>query len=150
MKYTLEQISDRLEIEDLITDYADAIDAREIDRLDHIFTKDAFIDYSPMGGAVGRYPEVKAFLKEALSAFKNTQHMIGNYQIKLDGDKATGKIMCFNPMQLDLGEQKSEVFFLGLWYLDEYIKTTKGWRIVKRLEQKSYDFNTPEFMNFDN
>lgn len=149
MKYTLEQISDRLEIEDLIIDYADAIDTCDIDRLDQIFTNDAFIDYSAMGGAVGPYPEVKAFLQDALPAFKNTQHMIGNYQIKLDGDEATGKIMCFNPVQLDLGEQKSEVFFLGLWYLDEYIKTAKGWRIVKRSEQKSYDFNAPEFMSFD-
>ena len=31
MKYTLEQISDRLEIEDLITEYADAIDEVDID-----------------------------------------------------------------------------------------------------------------------
>jgi ketosteroid isomerase-like protein len=149
MKYTLEQISDRLEIEDLITNYADAIDTQNIDRLDDIFTEDAFIDYSPMGGAVGSYPEVKAFLKDALPAFKNTQHLIANYQIKLDGDRATGKIMCFNPMQLDLGDEKSEVFFLGLWYLDEYIKTAEGWRIAKRSEQKSYDYNTPEFLNFD-
>ena len=151
MKYNLEQISDRLEIEDLITDYADAIDALDIDRLDQIFTDDAFIDYSAMGGAVGAYPEVKRFLKDALPAFANTQHMISNYQIKLDGNKATGKIMCFNPMELNMGEgQENPIFFIGLWYIDEYVKTDQGWRICKRSEIKSYDFNTPEFMSFDN
>ena len=149
MKYTIEQISDRLEIEDLITDYADAIDTLDIDRLDMIFTPDAFIDYSAMGGAVGPYPEVKAFLKEALPVFANTQHMISNFQIKLDGDRATGKIMCFNPMELNMGDdQQNAIFFLGLWYIDEYVKTEDGWRIARRSEEKSYDFNTPDFMSF--
>lgn len=143
MRYTVEQVSDRLEIEDLITDYADAIDRGDIDALDNIFTPDAAIDYSAMGGAKGDYPEVKAFLKKSLSAFKNTQHLIANYQIKLDGDRATGKIMCFNPMELagDL-----PVFFLGLWYLDEYVRTPAGWRICKRSEQKSWSYNTPSFI----
>lgn len=149
MKYSLEQISDRLEIEDLITDYADAIDSQEFDRLDDIFTADAWIDYSAMGGAKGEYPQVKHFLEESLPAFKNTQHLIGNYQIKLLGDRATGKIMCFNPMELDLGGQEgSQVFFLGLWYIDEYCRTEKGWRISKRSEVKSYHFNTPDFLEF--
>lgn len=149
MKYSLEQLSDRLEIEDLITEYADAIDTQQLDRLDAVFTEDAYIDYSAMGGEVGDYQKVKSFLASALPAFKNTQHMIANYKITLNGDKATGKIMCFNPMELHMGEQPSPVFFLGLWYLDEYVKTDAGWRIAKRSEQKSYDFNTPDFIQFD-
>lgn len=148
MKYSLQQVSDRLEIEDLITDYADAIDRQDFDLLDDIFTEDAHIDYSEMGGAVGPYPEVKAFLQEALPAFTNTQHMIANYQIRLDGDKATGRIMCFNPMELNSGEGPAiPVFFLGLWYIDEYVRTDQGWRIAKRSEEKSYSYNAPDFMN---
>lgn len=150
MKYTLEQISDRLEIEDLITEYADAIDTCELDRLDQVFTLDAHIDYSAMGGAVGSYPEVKAFLVQALPAFKNTQHLIANYQIKLSGATATGKIMCFNPMEFESSDAAPlPVFFLGLWYLDEYVKTPEGWRINKRSEVKSYSYNTPAFLQFD-
>lgn len=148
MKYSLEQISDRLEIEDLITEYADAVDCGELDRLDAVFTADAHIDYSAMGGEVGDYPAIKAFLAAALPAFKSSQHLIANYKITLAGDKAEGKIMCFNPMQLDMGEQASPVFFLGLWYWDEYVRTPHGWRIAKRVEQKSYHFNAPSFMPF--
>lgn len=149
MKYSLEQISDRLEIEDLITEYSDAIDMQQVDRLDDIFTPDAFIDYSAFNGAVGSYPEVKQFLAEALPVFKNSQHMIANYKITLDGDRATGKIMCLNPIELNLEDQDVPVFFLGLWYLDEYVRTDKGWRICKRVEQKSYTYNAPDFMGFD-
>jgi len=147
MRYTAAMVADRLEIEDLITDYAAAIDSGEINKLDVIFTPEAFIDYSAMGGATGSYPEVKAFLIKALKGFRNTQHLIGNVEIRLDGDKATGKIMCFNPMELETGDKPAiPVFFLGLWYHDEYIKTSEGWRIAKRTEQKSWAYNVPEFM----
>ncbi len=147
MRYTMTMVADRLEIEDLITDYAAAIDSGEIDKLDAIFTPDAFIDYSAMGGAKGSYPEVKAFLAKALKGFRNTQHLIGNFEIRLDGDKATGKIMCFNPMELETGDKPAiPVFFLGLWYHDEYIKTPDGWRIARRTEQKSWVYNVPGFM----
>ena len=117
MRYTIEQVMDRLEIEDLITDYAAIIDSGDVDKLDAIFTPDADIDYSAMGGAKGAYPEVKEFLRKALKGFKNTQHLISNFEIKLEGDRATGKIMCFNPMEMDSGGRPAiPVFFIGLWY----------------------------------
>ncbi|NRB39816.1 MAG: nuclear transport factor 2 family protein [Pseudomonadales bacterium] len=150
MKYNLQQISDRLEIKDLIIEYASAVDAKDFDRLDTLFTHDAEIDYSAFGGAKGNYPEVKQFLQDSLPVFKNYQHMIGNSQIKLDGDKATGEVMCFNPMELQLeSDQPSNIFFLGFWYIDEYLRVDGSWRISKRKEIKSYDFNTPDFINFD-
>ncbi len=147
MRYTIEQVMDRLEIEDLITDYAAIIDSGEVDKLDAIFTPDAFIDYSAMGGAKGAYPEVREFLRKALAGFKNTQHLIANFEIKLDGDRATGRIMCFNPMELNTGDKPAiPVFFIGLWYHDEYVKTPDGWRIAKRSESKSWTHNLPSFM----
>ena len=141
-----QEISDRFEIQDLIVHYSHLIDAQKFDDLDEVFTPDAFIDYSAFGGAKGDYAEVKEFLKQALPAFKNSQHMISNYQIKIAGDEATGRIMCFNPMELNLPDQGNPVFFLGLWYLDKYVRTDKGWRISERVEEKSYGFNVPDFM----
>ncbi len=76
MTLSLQEISDRMEIQDLIVDYTDVIDSGEIDRLDDIFTKDAFIDYSAMGGETGDLEKIKNFLKEVLPIFKNTQHLI--------------------------------------------------------------------------
>lgn len=42
----LQEISDRLEIEALLTRYTRAIDTGEWDRLDDVFTPDATIDYT--------------------------------------------------------------------------------------------------------
>lgn len=147
MTLSLQEISDRLEIQDLIVDYADVIDTGEIDRLDGIFTQDAFIDYSVMGGEKGGLEKIKDFLKMAMPIFKNTQHLISNYQIKVKGDTATGRIMCFNPMEIDDEANANPIFFLGLWYVDEYVRTEAGWRIKTRVEEKSYQFNTPKTVN---
>jgi hypothetical protein len=40
------------------------------------------------------------------------------------------------------------VFFCGLWYHDEYLRTLDGWRMTKRVEEKCFTHNMPaEFTN---
>ena len=53
MTMSLQEISDRLEIQDLMVRYSYAIDNRDWDALDDVFTPDAHIDYSVFGGSVG-------------------------------------------------------------------------------------------------
>ena len=143
-----QEISDRFEIQDLIYHYADLVDNKQFEGLRDVFTEDAHIDYSAMGGSVGNLEETLAFLQASVTAelFPNTQHLNANVQVTLDGDTATGRVMCFNPMQMTLPGQDSQTFFLGLWYLDEYRRTAGGWRICRREEVKSWVFNTPDFM----
>lgn len=143
-----QELSDRFEIQDLIYRYAQLVDGREIDDLRHVFTADAHIDYSAMGGAVGNLDDTLTFLKASLTAglFPSTQHLNANLQITVEGDKGTGRVMCFNPMEMALPGGENQVFFLGLWYLDEYRRTAEGWRISRREEEKSWVFNTPDFM----
>ena len=56
--------------------------------------------------------------------------------------------MCFNPQEMAPKKDESDghIFFCGLWYVDEYVRTDAGWRIQKRVEEKSYLFNRPGFM----
>ena len=79
--------------------------------------------------------------------FPNTQHLNANVQVELDGDRAKGRVMCFNPMEMALPDGGTQVFLLGLWYIDEYRRTASGWRISRREEEKSWVFNVPDFMN---
>ncbi len=146
---SLQEISDRLEIEDLVKNYANAIDRRAFDQLRDLFTADAHIDYSAMGGSVGNLEETITFLKNSLTQelFPNYQHLVSNIHIELDGDNAKGRVMCFNPMEMAISEGEHQVFMLGLWYLDDYQRTADGWRFCRREEEKSWVFNTPDFMN---
>ena len=50
---SLAEVSDRLEIQQLLVDYSTAIDQRRFDDLDNVFTPDAYIDYRELGGIDG-------------------------------------------------------------------------------------------------
>ena len=62
----------------------------------------------------------------------------------IDGDTATSKIVCFNPMGVPMPDGTTQMMFLGLWYLDKHVRTPKGWRIAERVEQECYQYNVPE------
>lgn len=140
---SLQEISDRLEIQDLLANYCHAIDSRDWDALDDVFTPDAVIDYAETGGAKGTYPEIKAWLPRALDRFPAYQHMIATTKLDLSGDEATSRTILFNPMvhRDDAGAQ--QVFFIGLWYRDRLRRTAGGWRIAERYEEMAYAHNTP-------
>ena len=146
-----QELSDRFEIQDLVFHYADLIDRKAFEELRHsVFTVDAHIDYSVFGGSVGGVDETIAFLAGAVTdeLFPNSQHLNANVQVFLDGDRASGRVMCLNPMEMAMPDGGTEVYFLGLWYVDEYRRTPAGWRISSRREVKSWVFNTPDFMVF--
>ena len=144
-----QEMSDRFEIQDLIYRYAQIIDSKDFDALaTEIFTADAHIDYSVFGGSKGGLEETVDFLKQAMTAevFPAHQHLNANLQITIDGDRASGRVMCFNPQELAMGDGSTQLFMLGLWYVDQYVRTAQGWRMCERVEEKSWVFNTPDFM----
>jgi len=143
---TLQELSDQAELKRLVVSYSYAIDEREFEKLDQVFTPDAQIDYTAMGGISGTYPIVKAWLGPALSHFPGFMHFIGNCEFDVTGDEATGKVACFNPMVVPKPEGGSDTMFLGFWYIDHYRRTSQGWRITQRVERKSYEFNMPDWM----
>ncbi|HEY3699339.1 MAG TPA: nuclear transport factor 2 family protein [Spongiibacteraceae bacterium] len=144
---TLQEISDRLEIQDLMVDYASAIDQKKFDELDNVFTADAYIDYRSLGGIDGRFPEVKAWLSQVLPNFPMYYHMIGNASIKISGDTAQSRIICFNPMVVNLADGTNQVMYVGLWYRDKFVRTAQGWRMCERIEEKCFASNAPEGLN---
>ena len=141
MTLSLQEISDRFELQDLANKYADIIDKKTFDQLRDIFTQDAYIDYSATGGAAGNLEEIIAFLKDAMTIFLNSQHLNANIQIKVSGDEAIGRVMCFNPMETRHKDGSRNMFMCGIWYVDKYVRTPKGWRIKERVEEKSWMLN---------
>lgn len=127
-----------------MTRYATCIDARDFDALDRVFTPDASVSYEASGGPADAYPVVRDWLAEMLPIFAATQHLMANLEVSLDGDTATGRCMCFNPMALKSVEEKDQqVFFYGLWYLLEFVRTGDGWRIARLSQQQAFHHNLP-------
>jgi hypothetical protein len=124
----LSQVSDRIEIGDLLTRYARAVDSGDWDRLDDVFTPDARIDYTASGGIAGSLPEIKAWLAQMLPLFARRQHVIGQSEVTLDGDRATVLAYFSNPMVLAQEEGPELLWEFGGYYHHTLVRTAAGWR----------------------
>jgi len=136
----MKQISDQLEIQKLLTRYCTAIDTKQYDMLDSVFTPDAVIDYTSAGGPRGPFPEVKEWLKTVLAIFPMTQHVVGNFDITIDGYTANSRCTFFNPMGLGREDGTLQMFFVGGYYNDKLTRTSEGWRISERVEEGSWNY----------
>jgi hypothetical protein len=134
---SIQEISDRLEIQDLLARYCDAVDRQDWDAFDRIFTSDAVIDYRALGGSYGDLAVTKRFLAESLPMFASSQHLVGSTVLDLDGDQARARTICHNPMVWRDGDDPS-LLLCGLWYRDDLMRTPEGWRIRSRVEERSY------------
>lgn len=144
----IDEISDRLEIEQLMVKYVDAIDEKNWELLDDVFTDDAFLDYESSGGPDGKgdYKTVKTWLQDNLAMFPMTQHMIGKTSVDYHGDSANCRTIFYNPMGVpvnsdgiyDPNGDGLHIFIVGGWYNDICVKTIDGWKIKEKVEEQAY------------
>jgi SnoaL-like domain len=137
MAMTLQEISDRIAIDDLLTRYATALDGKDWELFASCFTPDARIDYSAAGGIAGTLPEVRRWLAEVMAGFPMTQHLVTNRAVQLDGDVASCRSCLFNPMGIP-DDGTIAVFLEGGYYRDRLVRTADGWRIAERVEEPTY------------
>jgi 3-phenylpropionate/cinnamic acid dioxygenase small subunit len=133
---SLQEISDRFEIGDLLTRYTRAIDTKDFELLDTCFTPDAFVDYTSSGGVKGPYPEVRAWLAKALAAFPAMMHFVGNSSVELDRDEARTRSYVINPMAVPAKGRSRHAFTVCAHYVDKLVRTPQGWRIAERIEEQ--------------
>ena len=138
--HELEALADRLAIEDLLTRYAHAVDRHDWDLYRSVFTDDAHIDYTSAGGIAGTLDEAVSFLEATMPIFEMTQHLVGNVDVRIEGDTATVSAMFNNPMRLPGGE----VWSTGGWYHHDLVRTGDGWR-SRNLREESAWFDRAPF-----
>lgn len=140
---SLEELSDRAEIQDLLVREASAMDRRAWAEWRACFTADAAIDYSQNDGAVGSPVEVGEWLSAVLGRFHSYQHLSSNTEIELDGDHARVRSMQYIAVKMEAtgGER---VVFSGIWFQDEVTRTDRGWRLSKRFEELAWRHNFPQ------
>ena len=145
MPLSLQEISDRIEIDDLLTRYTVAIDTKDWALLDTCFLPDAELDYTQTGGTKGPYPEVRKWLEMALAPFPVTVHYISNTTVSIQGDAASSRTYVINPMGFQNPDGSMHMFTVGGYYVDELVRTGDGWRIKSRLEESAFmDGTLPE------
>jgi hypothetical protein len=148
MALTPQEISDRLEIEEVLIRYCYSVDDRDWDTYRKLFTPDAVIDDTVTGGVKSGVEEHVTYLTKALSKILISQHAISTTLIDLKGDEAKVRTHCSCPMVVELGEGKRQVFFQGLWYRNRLVRTQEGWKIKELLEEGYWTHNLPTGFSF--
>lgn len=124
----IEDILERDGIQRVLTAYANALDSCQPERLlTEVFSEDATVDYSAAGGIQGNPVALVNWLGEAMSKFHAWQHLLGNFVIDVDGDTATSRTECFNPLH-----SSAATVLVGCCYHDKLCKTQGEWRIRER------------------
>ncbi len=138
MTLSQQEISDRIEIDDLLVRYATAIDTKDWSLLDSCFTPDAQLDYTSAGGIAGVYPEVRQWLEKALAPFPMTVHALSNATVALEGDEARARTFVLNPRGFPKPDGSLHLFTVGAYYNDRLVRTEAGWRIRERIEEQAF------------
>jgi len=117
-------VADRLELHELPGRYGDAIDDRDWDGLDRIFTDDAVFDLTDLGVPLLQgLPDIKRFMDEDAQHPKT--HTMTNVYVDdtADGVKLNFRIIALQPKGL-AGTAS---------YYDDVVKTDAGWRVAHRV-----------------
>lgn len=126
-------LADHAAISDVLTRYATALDMRDWDLLDAVFTHDAVGEY---GGRIGRTYHGRAAIVElvrgALTGLDASQHILANPRVTVAGDLATSHVELHAQHFLPGNARGGSTFEVGGTYLDRLLRTPDGWRITHR------------------
>ena len=122
--------ADKLEIQEILSRYAQIVDARQWHRLDEVFEKGAVIDFTRNGGECLTYPAIIEYLERSLSIFVGIQHFMTNYAIDVDGDTASCRNYVFTQM-VTLVDGTDQILTDGGWYDSWFRRGPNGWRMTK-------------------
>ena len=136
----VQDVADRLEIQEVLARYARGVDEHDWDLYRSVFTDDAHIDYTSAGFVAGPREEVVAALAEAFTAMPWSQHYITNVEIDLAGDEAHVRAMFYNPMLLPGMDEPSQC---GGHYHHDFVRTSDGWKSRRLVEENRWFLNAP-------
>ena len=129
---TQQEISDHIEIPQLLQRYFRALDGKDYELLDTVFLPDALLTYDLGQGVPVPYLEMVKAFREFNERFSFTQHIMGQPSIQLDGNTARSTVnLRALHVQVKLDEQHVTWVVYG-FYRDVHVRTTEGWRIKER------------------
>ena len=126
--YSLRRLADEAELRALSATYTRGLDRHDRDLVRSVFADDATTHYGTFRGGPD---EMADMAMRALSAYRATQHFLGQVNLTIDGDQATGEVY-FQAFH----QHATEGFdrFICGRYIDRYRRTDDGWRMTHRTE----------------
>lgn len=133
----LATVMDRLAVDEVVTEYAVAVDDGDWKAYRQLFTPDGRADYRSAGGVEGDAGQIAAWLAQTMELFPMRQHLIVNRRVRFGlleqdrGDTARVQADYVNPMRFagqDDGSTEPD-FVCGGRYDFGMLRTADGWRL---------------------
>lgn len=126
--YSIQRLADEAELRALSATYARGLDRHDRGLVGSVFADDATTHYGTFRGGAD---EMADMAMRALSAYRATQHILGQINLDIDGDTATGEVY-FQAFH----QHASEGFdrFICGRYIDRYQRRGGVWRMAHRTE----------------
>ncbi|MFJ5274367.1 nuclear transport factor 2 family protein [Streptomyces sp. NPDC088358] len=142
----LATVMDRFAVDELVTEYAVAVDDGDWGAYRRLFAPDGRADYRSAGGIEGDADQVAGWLARSMELFPMRQHLIVNRRVRfgvLDqdrGDTARVRADYVNPMRLagDEGGSTAPDFVCGGRYAFGLVRTELGWRLREVVVQEKW------------
>ena len=136
---SLDEVADRIAIDDLLDAYANALDTKDWDALRPLFVAGAVVDYTEEGGVKGSIDDAIGWFQKAMAPFTASQHFVTNRRYKIKGDTAEVTAYIFSPLGVPNGESNGlTLVFAGGTYEDTLERTPDGWRFKTRTIHASW------------
>jgi 3-phenylpropionate/cinnamic acid dioxygenase small subunit len=134
--------NDHWEIVAVQNRYAEACDTRNFDLFESVFTEDALTEYVTQE-RMGRAERI-ASIRSHLGGCGPTQHLLGNYDVEVDGDEA--RASCY-VAATHVGKERPDLTYdmFGI-YRDRLVRTPQGWRIAHRSLEIFHERGTREVL----
>ena len=126
LEKTIQWLKDRAELDELVAEYARAVDDRDYHGWQALFTDDgAYVNLRERIEA----SDLATFSESTLRPYSGMQHLMGQHSIKIDGDDAKGRSY-FIAAHIKGDSIPSQNDAVAGWYNFVYRRTSAGWRIV--------------------
>jgi len=126
----LQNLLDERDIVQIATRYCRALDTKNWALLDDVFLVDATADLSGPEPLVG-IEAIRGRIRTALGHLDDSQHLVGNHEVAVDGDSATHR--CYLQAQhIRKAAVGGPNYIVAGRYEDRLVRTDAGWRIAHR------------------
>lgn len=138
----IQALEDRNAIEDIIVQYGRGVDDDNNELVANCFSDDAEMNIGDLHAGPGG-KAIADFLDSlrGSNTFEAT-HLFTNISYEIDGDVAKGRndVVAYTVR----GEPGSQLVHLRqVYYLDDFVRTDKGWRIAKREHMTKWECTAP-------
>lgn len=123
---------DKAAIVEIMNLYGFALDARQWDLFDRVFTDDVVAVFGPAGAGWHGLEVFKKSFAEFHATLDSHQHTMMGHLVEVDGD--TAHAFSYGNWLLVRNAAEGGPTWTGTgWYDDELVRTDRGWRISRRV-----------------